>query len=79
MSVDIYADDTDFADELSKDSSGVTLRLMKDALAKGCAEAKMKLDQGVAPDEFKAGQLLLDGYAAALRGLDAAWERRHPK
>jgi hypothetical protein len=77
MSTDVYRADWDPAEALAGDGGGVALRRITDALSQGQGALKAKLDRGVAPDEFKRGQALLESYTAAMRGVERAWEQRN--
>jgi len=77
MNADIHGDDWDPGEALAKDGSGAALRQIRDALQQGQAVLKARLDRGVAPEEFRRGQALLGSYAAAARGMERAWEKRH--
>ena len=79
MSDDLYGEDWDPGVALANDGGGAALRRVKDALHQGLQSLKAKLDRGVAPDEYRNGQALMEGYAAALRGVERAWERRHKR
>ena len=76
MEMDIYAEDWDPAKALADDAQGRALRAATEVLRQGQGVLKRNLDRGVPPDEFKRGQALLDGYEAAIRGLDRAWAKR---
>ena len=76
MGLDVYAEDWDPAKVLADDVQGQALRAATEALRQGQGTLKRKMDRGVTPDEFKRGQTLLDGYEAAIRGLDRAWAKR---
>ena len=77
MPTDVYGPDWDPDEALTGDAGGIGLRRIVDALRQGQGALKAKLDRGVAPDEFKKGQALLESYAAAMRGMERAWERRN--
>ena len=77
MNDDLYGDDWDPAAALEKDGSGMALRRVDETLQQGLRTLKAKLDRGVAPDEFQRGKALLESYAAASRGMEKAWKRRH--
>ena len=75
MGLDVYAEDWDPAKALTDDVQGQALRAATEALRQGQGTLKRKLDRGVTPDEFKRGQALLEGYEAAVRGLERAWAK----
>jgi len=77
MSTDVYSPDWNPGEALTGDAGGIGLRLIVDALRRGQGELKAGLDRGVTPDEFKRGQALLESYAAAMRGVERAWEQRN--
>ena len=76
MGPDVYADDWDPAEAFAGDAQGHALRQATEALRQGQGVLKRKLDRGVPPDDFKRGQALLDGYDAAIRGLERAWAKQ---
>ncbi len=74
---DLYSDDWAPGRLLEGDVGGRALGEMRDVLLAGRGRLKRVLDQGVTPQDFKKGELLLGAYEAAVSGLEKSWKRRH--
>lgn len=73
---DMLGEDWKPASVMTREDGGRALREAQDVLRQRRASLKAQLDRGVAPDEFKKGQALLDSYDAAIAGLELAWKKR---
>ncbi|MCG8530934.1 MAG: hypothetical protein MI749_09745 [Desulfovibrionales bacterium] len=72
--MNVFSEEYDLEQALTKDKDGIGLRGAKDGLQEGLGALRREIDRGLAPDEFKRAEKLRAAFETALETTERAWE-----